>query len=50
MYVDPSITKTHEDLAPGLTQYVHDAIHDYVDRHERASGRPSDTGGVVGLA
>src|SRR6478735_3169702 len=38
MYVaDPRFTKTYEDVAPGLAQYVHDAIHANADRH--ASGR-----------
>ncbi|WP_433784359.1 MerR family transcriptional regulator [Actinomycetospora sp. CA-101289] len=28
MYVsDPRFTKTYEDMAPGLAQYVHDAVH-----------------------
>ena len=37
MYVaDPRFTKTYEDVAPGLAQYVHDAIHANADRHERA--------------
>jgi hypothetical protein len=31
---DPRFTKTYEDLAPGLAQYVHDAIHANADRHE----------------
>lgn len=35
MYVaDPRFTKTYEDLAPGLAQYVHDAIHANADRHD----------------
>jgi MerR family transcriptional regulator, thiopeptide resistance regulator len=35
MYVaDPRFTKTYEDLAPGLAQYVHDAVHANADRHE----------------
>ena len=35
MYVqDPRFTKTYEDLAPGLAQYVRDAIHANADRHE----------------
>ena len=34
MYVtDPRFTKTYEDIAPGLAQYVHDAIHANADRH-----------------
>ena len=37
MYLaDPRFTKTYEDLAPGLAQYVHDAIHANADRHEQA--------------
>lgn len=33
MYVqDPRFTKTYEDLAAGLAQYVHDAIHANADR------------------
>ena len=37
MYVaDPRFTKTYEDAAPGLAQYVHDAIHANADRHEQA--------------
>ncbi len=36
MYVaDPRFTATYEDLAPGLAQYVHDAVHANADRHER---------------
>jgi len=36
MYLaDPRFTKTYEDLAPGLAQYVHDAIHANADRHEQ---------------
>jgi len=35
MYLaDPRFTKTYEDQAPGLAQYVHDAIHANADRHE----------------
>ena len=30
---DPRFTKTYEDLAPGLAQYVRDAIHANADRH-----------------
>ena len=38
MYVaDPRFTRTYEDVAPGLAQYVHDAIYANADRH--ASGR-----------
>jgi DNA-binding transcriptional MerR regulator len=34
MYVtDPRFTKTYEDIAPGLAQYVRDAIHANADRH-----------------
>lgn len=34
LYVsDPRFTKTYEDVAPGLAQYVHDAIHANADRH-----------------
>ena len=37
MYLaDPRFTKTYEDQAPGLAQYVHDAIHANADRHEQA--------------
>ena len=37
MYLaDPRFTKTYEDQAPGLAQYVHDAIHANADRHEHA--------------
>ncbi len=36
MYIaDPRFTKTYEDQAPGLAQYVRDAIHANADRHER---------------
>lgn len=36
MYVaDPRFTKTYEDQALGLAQYVHDAIHANADRHEQ---------------
>ena len=31
---DPRFTKTYEDIAPGLTRYVHDAILANADRHE----------------
>jgi DNA-binding transcriptional MerR regulator len=35
MYVaDPRFTKTYEDVAPGLAQFVRDAIHANADRHE----------------
>jgi len=37
MYLaDPRFTRTYEDLAPGLAQYVHDTIHANADRHERS--------------
>lgn len=37
LYVgDPRFTKTYEDQAPGLAQYVHDAIQANADRHETA--------------
>ena len=36
MYVaDPRFTRTYEDIAPGLAQYVHDAVHANADRHEQ---------------
>ena len=31
---DARFTKTYEDMAPGLAQYVRDAIHANADRHE----------------
>ena len=35
MYIsDARFTKTYEDLAQGLAQYVRDAIHANADRHE----------------
>lgn len=35
MYLaDPRFTKNYEDIAPGLAQYVHDAILANADRHE----------------
>lgn len=38
LYVaDPRFTKTYEDLAPGLAQYVRDAIHANADRQERGA-------------
>lgn len=38
MYVaDPRFTKTYEDIEPGLTQYVRDAIHANADRHGSSS-------------
>ncbi|MGL4178256.1 MAG: MerR family transcriptional regulator [Dermatophilaceae bacterium] len=34
LYVsDPRFTTTYEDQAPGLAQYVHDAVHANADRH-----------------
>jgi DNA-binding transcriptional MerR regulator len=34
MYLaDPRFTQHYEDVAPGLAQYVHDAIHANADRH-----------------
>ena len=37
MYLaDPRFTKAYEDQAPGLAQYVHDAIQANADRHEQA--------------
>ena len=37
MYVaDPRFTKTYDDKAPGLAQYVRDAIHANADRAERS--------------
>ena len=42
MYVtDPRFTKTYEDIAPGLAQYVRDAIHANADRADRAADRQS---------
>ena len=36
MYLaDPRFTKTYDDQASGLAQYVHDAIHANADCHER---------------
>ena len=33
MYVsDPRFTKTYEDIAPGLAQYVRDAVHANAER------------------
>ncbi|MET3805423.1 DNA-binding transcriptional MerR regulator [Nakamurella sp. UYEF19] len=35
MYVaDPRFTKTYDDVAPGLAQWLRDAIHANADRHE----------------
>lgn len=37
LYVsDPRWTTTYEDLAPGLAQWLHDAILANADRHEKA--------------
>jgi hypothetical protein len=37
MYVaDPRFTKSYEDQAPGLAQYVRDAIHANADRARTA--------------
>ena len=39
MYLaDPRFTKTYEDMKPGVTQYVRDAIH---ANAERAAGQQS---------
>lgn len=39
MYLaDPRFTKTYEDMAPGLAQWVHDAIHANADRHPDDQG------------
>lgn len=39
MYVaDPRFAKTYEDLAPGLAEYLRDAIHANADRQEAAVG------------
>lgn len=39
MYVaDPRFAKTYEDLAPGLAEYLRDAIHANADRQEAAGG------------
>ncbi len=36
MYLaDERFTKTYEDLAPGLTQWLHDAVHANADRIKR---------------
>ena len=38
LYVtDPRFTKTYEDIAPGLAQYVRDAIHANADRAAQAA-------------
>ena len=35
MYLaDPRFTQHYEDVAPGLAQYVHDAIHANADRRQ----------------
>lgn len=40
MYVaDPRFTATYEKLAPGLAQWVHDAIHANADRHPDEQGQ-----------
>ncbi len=40
MYLaDPRFTKTYEDIAPGLAQYVHDAIIANCARHAVGGGR-----------
>jgi DNA-binding transcriptional MerR regulator len=40
MYVaDPRFTKTYEDIKPGMTQYVRDAIHANADRAAQAVGQ-----------
>jgi DNA-binding transcriptional MerR regulator len=40
MYIaDPRFTKTYEDIKPGLSQYVRDAIHANADRAARAAGK-----------
>jgi DNA-binding transcriptional MerR regulator len=42
MYLaDPRFTKNYEDIAPGLAQYVCDAIHANADRAARAAGDQS---------
>ena len=39
MYVaDPRFAKTYEDLAPGLAEYLRDAIHANADRQDAAGG------------
>lgn len=39
MYLaDARFTKNYEDLAPGLAQWVHDAIHANADRHPEEQG------------
>ena len=38
---DPRFTKNYEDIAPGLAQYVRDAIHANADRAARAAGEQS---------
>jgi DNA-binding transcriptional MerR regulator len=40
MYLaDERFTRTYEDLAPGLAQWVHDAIHANADRHPDEQGQ-----------
>lgn len=40
MYLaDPRFTKNYEELAPGLAQWVHDAIHANADRHPEEQGQ-----------
>jgi MerR family transcriptional regulator, thiopeptide resistance regulator len=42
MYLaDPRFTKNYEDIAPGLAQYVRDAIHANADRAARAADQQS---------
>jgi hypothetical protein len=42
MYLtDPRFTRTYEDVAPGLAQYVRDAIHANADRAARSAGEES---------
>jgi hypothetical protein len=39
MYLaDERFTRTYEDLAPGLAQWVHDAIHANADQHPDDQG------------
>lgn len=41
MYLaDPRFTKTYEDMAPGLAQWVHDAIHANADQYPDNQGQP----------
>jgi hypothetical protein len=40
MYLaDERFTQTYEDLAPGLAQWIHDAIHANADRHPDEQGQ-----------